>query len=126
MSKQWKKEQSSRCCTADVFLSQPLNQLYNNQKIDKLVLFSTSCQLSVSNKPCPPPHVAVDDIDGVVIVVGEGDGLGRHDVGAVVQLPVQNLGSLLHLFSFLDLALFTGLIFKLLNKYRNAFCTDSS
>ena len=43
MIKEWKKEQSSCCCTADVCLRQSVNQLYNNQKMDKLVLFSTAC-----------------------------------------------------------------------------------
>ena len=32
MGKQWKKEQASRRCTADVCLRQSVNQLYNNQK----------------------------------------------------------------------------------------------
>ena len=39
-NKEWKKEQASRCPTADVCLRQSLNQLYNNQKMAKLVLFS--------------------------------------------------------------------------------------
>ena len=39
---QWKKEQASRCCTADVCLCQSANKLYNNQKMAKLVLFSTA------------------------------------------------------------------------------------
>ena len=33
------KEQESRCCTADVCLHESVNQLYNNQKMAKLVLF---------------------------------------------------------------------------------------
>jgi len=33
MTKQWKKEQASRCLTADVCLRQSVNQLYNIQKI---------------------------------------------------------------------------------------------
>ena len=42
-TKQWIKEQASRCCTADVCLHQSVNQLYNNQKMAKLVLFSAAC-----------------------------------------------------------------------------------
>ena len=38
--RQWKKEQASRCYTADVYLCQSVNQLYNNQKMVKLALFS--------------------------------------------------------------------------------------
>jgi len=41
-SKQWKKEQASRYCTADVCLRQSVNQLYNNQKMAKFFLFSTA------------------------------------------------------------------------------------
>ena len=37
--KQWKKEQASRCCTADVWLNQSQNQLYNNQKWPNLFCF---------------------------------------------------------------------------------------
>ena len=44
MRKQWKKEQASCCCTGDVCLRQSLNQLYNNNKMAKLVLFSTAWQ----------------------------------------------------------------------------------
>ena len=33
------KKQASCCCTADVCLHQCVNQLYNNQKMAKLVLF---------------------------------------------------------------------------------------
>ena len=36
--KQWKKEQASCCCTADVCLRQSVNQLYNNKKMAKLPL----------------------------------------------------------------------------------------
>ena len=42
IDKQWKKVQASRCCTADVCLHQYVNQLYNNKKMTKLVLFSTA------------------------------------------------------------------------------------
>ena len=42
-TKQWKNEQVSRCCTADVYLRQCLNEQYNNQKMAKLVFFSTAC-----------------------------------------------------------------------------------
>ena len=42
-NKQWKKEQVSHCCTADFCPRQSVNQLYNNQKMDKLVLFSIAC-----------------------------------------------------------------------------------
>ena len=42
-TKQWIKEQASRCCTADVCLHQSVNHLYNNQKMAKLVLFSAAC-----------------------------------------------------------------------------------
>ena len=42
-TKQWRKEQAIRCCTADVCLRQSVNQLYNNNKMAKLVLFSTAC-----------------------------------------------------------------------------------
>ena len=45
IDKQWKKEQASRSCTADVCLRQSVSQLSNNQKTDKLVLFSTACRL---------------------------------------------------------------------------------
>ena len=38
--KEWKKEQASCCCTAYVCLGQSVNQLYNNQKMAKVVLFS--------------------------------------------------------------------------------------
>ena len=38
-SKQWKKEQASRCCTAHVCLRQSVNQLYNNQKRPNLFFF---------------------------------------------------------------------------------------
>ena len=42
-TKQWKKEQASRCCTADVCLFQFVNQLSVQQpKMAKLVLFSTA------------------------------------------------------------------------------------
>ena len=42
--KQWNKEQAIRCCTADVCLCQSVNWLYNNNnKMAKLVLFSTIC-----------------------------------------------------------------------------------
>ena len=41
--KQWKKEQASHCCTADVCLRQSVNQLYNDKKMAKLVPFSTAC-----------------------------------------------------------------------------------
>ena len=40
---QWKKEQASRFCSADVCLRQSVNQLYNNQNMAKRVLFSTAC-----------------------------------------------------------------------------------
>ena len=40
-----KKEQASHCCTADVCLCQSVNQLYNNPKMAKLVLFSTRKKL---------------------------------------------------------------------------------
>ena len=43
VSKQWKKEQASRCCTADVCLCQSLNQPCNNNKMAKHVCFSTAC-----------------------------------------------------------------------------------
>ena len=33
------KEQESRCCIADVCLHESVNQLYNNQKMAKRVLF---------------------------------------------------------------------------------------
>ena len=46
IGKQWKKEQGSRCCTADVCLRQSVNQLYNNQRMTKVVLFSTACLLA--------------------------------------------------------------------------------
>ena len=39
IGKQWKKEQGSRCCTADVCLRQSVNQLYNNQRMTKVVRF---------------------------------------------------------------------------------------
>ena len=55
--KQWKKEQAIRCCTADVFLCQSVNQLYNNHKMTKLVLFSTAC-LFGSPVPSLDPEVA--------------------------------------------------------------------
>ena len=42
VSKQWKKEQASRCCTADVCLHQSVNQLHNHNKMAKLILFSTA------------------------------------------------------------------------------------
>ena len=42
IGKQWKKEQASRCCTADVCLRQSMNQLYTKQHMAKLVLFSTA------------------------------------------------------------------------------------
>ena len=42
MAKHWKIEPASHCCTADVCLRQSVNQLYNNQKITKLVLFFTA------------------------------------------------------------------------------------
>ena len=38
MVKQWKKDQASRCYTADVCLCQSVNQLLNNQKMAKHVL----------------------------------------------------------------------------------------
>jgi len=38
-----KKEQKSRCCTADVFLGQYVNQLYSNKKWPNLFFFSTAC-----------------------------------------------------------------------------------
>ena len=38
-AKQWKKEQVSRCCTADVCLCQSVNQLYNNQTLPNLLFF---------------------------------------------------------------------------------------
>ena len=41
MHMQWKKEQASRCCTADLCLHHSVNQL-SNQKMAKLVLFSTN------------------------------------------------------------------------------------
>ena len=37
-----KKEQASRFCAADVCMCQSVNQLHNNQKMAKLVLFSTA------------------------------------------------------------------------------------
>ena len=37
--KQWKKEQASGCCTADVCLCPPVNQLYNSQKRPNLFFF---------------------------------------------------------------------------------------
>ena len=37
--KQWKKEQASRCCTADVCLCQSVNQRYNNKKLTNLFFF---------------------------------------------------------------------------------------
>ena len=43
--KQWKKEQASHCCTADVCLCQSVNQLYNEQEMAKLVLLSTACMV---------------------------------------------------------------------------------
>ena len=42
---QWKKEYASRCCSADVchtYLCQSVNQLYNNNKMAKLVHFSSA------------------------------------------------------------------------------------
>ena len=42
LSKQWKKEQANHYCTADVCLRQPVNQLYNNNKMAQLVLASTA------------------------------------------------------------------------------------
>ena len=47
MFKQWKKEQASGYCTADVCLHQSVNQLYNNNKMAILVLFSTVCSFGV-------------------------------------------------------------------------------
>ena len=44
-----KKEHGSRCCTADVCLRQSVNQLYNNQKGAKVVLFSTACFFQATN-----------------------------------------------------------------------------
>ena len=34
MNKHWKKSQASHCCTADVYPCWPVNQLYNNWKMD--------------------------------------------------------------------------------------------
>ena len=36
------KKQASHCCTPHVCLRQSVNQLYNNQNMAKLVLFSTA------------------------------------------------------------------------------------
>ena len=52
LSMQWKKEQASRCCTAYVCLRQTVNQLYNNQKMAKLVLFASAC-ISVNGVDWP-------------------------------------------------------------------------
>ena len=41
-SRQWKKAQVSHCCSADVWTCWPKRQLYNNQKMAQLVLFSTA------------------------------------------------------------------------------------
>ena len=40
--KEWEKKQASHCSITDFGLRQSLNQLYNNHKIAKLVLFSTA------------------------------------------------------------------------------------
>ena len=50
-SMQWKTEQANRCCTADVCLHQSVNQLYNNQEMAKLVLFSTACRERSHSQP---------------------------------------------------------------------------
>ena len=48
VNKKRKKEQASRCCTADVCgLCQSVNQLYNNQNMAKLVLFSIGARSNI-------------------------------------------------------------------------------
>ena len=42
ITKQWKKEQANSCCTADVCLCQSVKQLYNDNKMTQIVLFSTA------------------------------------------------------------------------------------
>ena len=49
VSNMWKKEQASRCCTADVCLCQSVNQLYNNKKWPNLFFFPL---LSESSQFC--------------------------------------------------------------------------
>ena len=39
ITKQWKKEQASRCCTGDVCMRQSVNQLYNDQKSPNVFFF---------------------------------------------------------------------------------------
>ena len=42
-TKQWKKEQSRHCCTANVWLRRSVNQLYSNQ-FPKLIFFPLLCK----------------------------------------------------------------------------------
>ena len=71
LTKEWKKEQVSRCCTADVCLRQCVNQLCNNKKMAKLVLFPTAC-----SQPYVP--AACHTQTGTLLLEGQGGRGGHH------------------------------------------------
>ena len=111
VNKQWKKEQASRC-TADFCLHQLVNQLYNNQKMAKLVLFSTACislratnlcraDVPGSEDCCDGGRAAVRDLRGAVAPLDgaqlrEQRPQRRHDGTRVTQLAHFSLEYHLH------------------------------
>ena len=54
-------EQASRCCTADVCLLQSVNQLNNNQRMAKLVLFFMLGHYISPGRPESPMNMSFSD-----------------------------------------------------------------